>query len=140
MVWTQHVVMNIRDREGVYREFRRVLRPGGTLAFYDVVAVAGAAAPFYPVPWAAPPQASALLSEGETRAALGAAGLTVTRWDDVTDEAFMWMAPQRKAEQLAVDGGAVVGQRMVEMVENFVRNLKEGRTRLVIGVCAKAAA
>jgi len=140
MVWTQHVVMNIRDREGVYRAFHRVLKPGGTLAFYDVVAVEGAAAPLYPVPWAATPETSALLSEAQTRAALAAAGLAVTRWDDVTGEAFAWMAHQRQAPPLAVDGGAVVGQRMVEMVGNFVRNLKEGRTRLVIGVCAKAAA
>ena len=140
MVWTQHVVMNIRDREGVYRAFHRVLKPGGTLAFYDVVAVEGVAAPLYPVPWAATPETSALLSEAQTRAALAAAGLTVTRWDDVTGEAFAWMVHQRQAPPLAVDGGAVVGQRMVEMVGNFVRNLKEGRTRLVIGVCAKAAA
>lgn len=137
MVWTQHVVMNIRDRDGVYREFRRVLRPGGTLAFYDVVAVAGAATPHYPVPWAATPEASALLDESETRAALDAAGFAVTQWEDVTDEAFAWMAQQRQAAPLAVDGGAVVGQRMVEMVGNFVRNLKEGRTRLVMGIAAR---
>jgi sarcosine/dimethylglycine N-methyltransferase len=38
VVWTQHVVMNIADRERVYREYRRMLRPGGKLAFYDVLA------------------------------------------------------------------------------------------------------
>src|ERR1700745_3462776 len=32
-VWTQHVVMKIPDRERVYREFRRVLRPAASLPF-----------------------------------------------------------------------------------------------------------
>ena len=39
-----------------------------------------------------------------------------------------------------IDGGAIVGGRMAEMVGNFVRNLKEGRARLVIGMGGKAAA
>ena len=29
VVYTQHVVMNIRDRDRLYRELRRVLKPGG---------------------------------------------------------------------------------------------------------------
>ena len=29
LVWTQHVAMNISDREGLYREVFRVLKPGG---------------------------------------------------------------------------------------------------------------
>jgi len=32
----------------------------------------------------------------------------------------------------------VVGPRMVEMVGNFGRSLKEGRVKLVMGVCAAA--
>jgi sarcosine/dimethylglycine N-methyltransferase len=38
VVWTQHVVMNIQDRERVYREFRRILRSDGKLAFFDALA------------------------------------------------------------------------------------------------------
>jgi ubiquinone/menaquinone biosynthesis C-methylase UbiE len=34
LVWCEHVAMNIADRTGLYREFRRVLKPGGLLAFY----------------------------------------------------------------------------------------------------------
>ena len=52
IVWTQHVVMNISDRERVYREFRRVLRPGGKLAFYDILAADAKPELHFPVPWA----------------------------------------------------------------------------------------
>jgi len=135
LVWTQHVVMNIRDRGGLYREFFRMLEPGGKFAFYDVLAGDGAKPPHYPVPWAETSATSTLLTEPDTRAALDTAGFEVKLWDDVTQEAFGWMSRQRREAPLAVNPGTIVGQRMVEMVGNFGRNLEEGRARLVIGVC-----
>lgn len=39
VVWTQHAVMNVADRDRLYREFRRVLKPGGQLAFFDPAGV-----------------------------------------------------------------------------------------------------
>ncbi len=44
--------MNIPDRERVYREFRRMLRPGGKLAFfafYDVLAADASLELHFPV-------------------------------------------------------------------------------------------
>jgi ubiquinone/menaquinone biosynthesis C-methylase UbiE len=37
VVWSQNVAMNIADRDRLYREIRRVLRPDGRYAFSDVV-------------------------------------------------------------------------------------------------------
>ncbi|MCX6048162.1 MAG: class I SAM-dependent methyltransferase [Chloroflexi bacterium] len=50
-VWTQHSSMNIEDKQQLYREMARVLRPGGKLAFNEILAGAGQPLHF-PVPWA----------------------------------------------------------------------------------------
>ena len=41
VVWSQNVVMNIADRDRLYGEIRRVLKPDGRYAFSDVVAGPG---------------------------------------------------------------------------------------------------
>ena len=51
IVWTQHASMNIADKQALFTEMHRVLRPGGKLALHDVMA--GPVQPVhFPVPWA----------------------------------------------------------------------------------------
>ena len=38
IVWTQHASMNIADKAGLYGEMARVVRIGGWLAFFDILA------------------------------------------------------------------------------------------------------
>jgi SAM-dependent methyltransferase len=41
VVWTQHASMNIGDKARLYGEMYRVLKPGGQLAIYDILAGPG---------------------------------------------------------------------------------------------------
>ena len=38
IAWTQHVAMNIADKQRMYEEVRRVLKPRGSFALYDILA------------------------------------------------------------------------------------------------------
>lgn len=60
VVWTQHSSMNIADKRRLYAGFHRVLRPGGRLALFEVVAGLGEPLHF-PVPWASGQATSFLL-------------------------------------------------------------------------------
>lgn len=71
-----HVGMNIADKDRVFAEAARVLRPGAVLAVYDVMLVGGGEAQ-YPLPWAATPETSFVQSPLAYSDALALAGFTV---------------------------------------------------------------
>jgi ubiquinone/menaquinone biosynthesis C-methylase UbiE len=136
--YTQHVVMNVADRDRAYREIRRVLKPGGAFAFYDVLAADGKPTAHYPTPWADNPDTSFVLDEAETRAALERSGLTPTLWNDVTQDAVTWFREQRPLASPGPTLAAVMGPRFGQMAANLSRNLAEGRLRLVMARCETA--
>ncbi len=71
-----HVGMNVADKERLFAQARRVLRPDGVLAVYEVMRT-GAGDLAYPVPWAASEATSFPASPADYRAALAAAGFKV---------------------------------------------------------------
>jgi len=134
LVWSEHVVMNITDRERLYAGFARVLKPRGVFAFYDVMAVEGAPSPHFPNPWAEAPETSFLFTSDETAAALGRAGFSAPSFYDASKQAIAWFAEARPPEPGAPSLAMVMGPRFPEMVATLARNVREGRVRLVMGV------
>lgn len=134
VVWTEHVAMNIPDKARLYKEMHRVLKPGGTLAIYDVLA--GPSGPVhFPVPWARTPETSFLVQPAELRTLLTQAGFTVADWSDTTEAARTWftaLAEKIQREGLPPLGFHVLlGADFREMAQNQGRNLQEGR--IVLG-------
>jgi SAM-dependent methyltransferase len=134
VVWTEHVAMNIPDKARLYKEMHRVLKPGGTLAIYDVLA--GPTGPvLFPVPWARTPDTSFLVQPNELRKLLEGAGFTVTDWSDTTEAARAWFVSL--AEKIRKEGfpslgfHVLLGADFKAMAQNQGRNLQEGR--IVLG-------
>lgn len=142
-VWTEHVAMNISDKARLYGEMFRVLKPGGTLAIYDILR--GPTAPVhFPVPWARTPETSFLASPEELRTHLTQVGFEVTDWVDTTETGKAWFVAL--AERIQKVGlpplsfALLMGQDFSTMAQNQRRNLEEGRIVLAQVVAKRHAA
>lgn len=133
IVFLQHVAMNISDRVRLYREIRRVLKPGGRFATFDVVLNSGE--PQYPLPWARTPATSFLLTATATRDAIEPAGFRTLSWQDGTEAAKAWFAQQRASgPPPSPNLGVVMGPDFAQLAANLGRNFVEGRLGILTGV------
>ena len=131
-VLLQHVAMNIADRPRLYREARRVLKPGGRFATFDIVAAVGE--PHFPLPWAPTPATSFLLTAEATRAAIEAAALRSLSWRDDTEAAKAWLAEMRGAPPPSPNLSVVMGPQIAATLQNVGRSLMEGRLGVISAV------
>jgi MPBQ/MSBQ methyltransferase len=135
LAWTQHVSMNIADKDALFGEIFRVLKPGGRFALYDVIA--GPSGPaHYPVPWASVPEISHLVGRDAMRGHLEGAGFRIDHWEDPTAWAFEWLRTTRA--KIAKASGppplslrAIMGPDFALKLENLEQNLEEGRVELL---------
>lgn len=141
LVWSQNAAMNIADRERLYREMRRVLKPAGRLAFQDVARGPGGE-PWYPTPWAKDRSISFVFTPDATRAALERAGFRVLAWHEPNREALDQAIARAKSvanEPLPPLGlHLLIGPDFPTVAGNMLRNLQEARITLVNAVCAAA--
>ncbi|HEX5079755.1 MAG TPA: class I SAM-dependent methyltransferase [Geminicoccaceae bacterium] len=136
-----NVAMNIRDKAGFYAEIHRVLRPGGWLALAEL-AQGPNGSPAYPTPWARTEESSFLATPAQTRAGLEAAGFTVTRLRETTEQALAYGARARAM----VERGEKPPQRIIQLIHgdlareimaNVARGVAEGRLVPIEVLCTK---
>ncbi|MGI9388322.1 MAG: class I SAM-dependent methyltransferase [Methyloligellaceae bacterium] len=135
---TIHVAMNIPAKAEVYAQARRVVKPGGVFAVYDVLQGEGGDV-FFPVPWAREPSISHLVSPDDMESLLADAGFQILHVHDSTGESQGWFEAMtaRMAEvgPPSVTFQAFLGGDFPEMARNQVRNLTERRIRTVSYIC-----
>jgi ubiquinone/menaquinone biosynthesis C-methylase UbiE len=141
VVWTQHAAMNIADKAGLYAEMFRVLKPGGCLALYDILAGEGGEVHF-PSPWARKASISFLIKPDVLNRLLTAVGFRLSSWRDTTE---LGRAYYRQMLQVIRESGPpplgfhlLMGDDFRAMASNLLRNLEENRIALIEVVARKS--
>jgi sarcosine/dimethylglycine N-methyltransferase len=134
VVWMQNVGMNIADKQKLYEEIHRVLRPGGRFACQEMVA-GESATTYFPLPWATDPADNALVSAGEMSAALCQVGFEPSYFADVSEEP---LPPPAAGTPEGIPQAplslSVYVDDLALKADNAARSLRERQIRLVRGV------
>jgi hypothetical protein len=140
MVWVRGALVGVEAEKRTFDEARRVLRPGGTVAFYEICAGPGGD-PYFPVPWAS----DASLNYLETPEGLGETivgrGFEEAAWTDVTGPSLEWFRnvvetmQSRPADAPPPLGlNLLMGAETPIKAKNVVRSLAEDRVVVIQGV------
>lgn len=130
-VLSQHVLMNIEDKKGVFEEFSRVLRPGGKLVLHEIAK--GDDTPVvYPVPWASKQGISFLTPWPDTKRMIKNAGFDIILEIDGSQSASRWWQKAKSFAEKNKEKPPVLGPHLVfganaklfpvNMAENFKMN------------------
>jgi SAM-dependent methyltransferase len=139
VVWTQHSSMNVEDKAALYRASHGLLRPGGRLALYEIMAGLAPGPIHFPVPWARDPAWSFLRPAPAVRALLHDVGFREVAWADHTAAAVDWFRQRAAAVGKAaapppLGFHLLLGGDVGVMFANQVRNLEEGRIAVIQAV------
>jgi SAM-dependent methyltransferase len=137
--YMMHVGMNIEDKPALFAEARRVLKPGGVFAVYDVMRT-GEGELRFPLPFAASPKTSFVACPAEYRRALAAAGFEIGKERD--RGAFAIEFYQRVQARAAEAGGAaplgthlLMGTDAAQKLANVTSGLDQGLIAPIELIC-----
>ena len=136
VAWTQHATMNIDDKDQLYAEAFRVLKPGARLTFHEIMAGDGGP-PHYPAPWANNPSISFLRRPHDVRSLLTDLGFVEAVWNDVTVESLTWfqiMNERAAAGPPPFGLNLVLGPDFGQRFASAGRNLAEHRISVIQAV------
>ncbi len=125
-----HVGMNIEDKQALFNEAFRLLKPAGKIAVYDVMRCNDEELD-YPVPWATSDATSFPAKPAEYRRALELAGFTILHEIDRTEFALDFMARLKKHQESAGKPAGpglqlLMGENAAQKVKNMVGMVQRG--------------
>jgi SAM-dependent methyltransferase len=134
-VWIQHVLMNIAGKARLFRQLRRALVPGGTLALHEIVAP-DAHRVRYPIPWARSPSTSFVPRPERLRTAIESAGFTLRAWKDTSAAATAWYGALADGPDDApsLSLRMILGPDAGLMIRNLADNFAAGRFGAAVAV------
>jgi len=142
VVWTEHVQMNIADKQAFYAEIGRVLVPRGRLLFHDIFRGEGGPL-WFPVPWSEDGSISFLAAPDAVRDLLAGLGFSLHEWEDKSQQSLDWFAAA--SDRLPSAGPPPLGLHLLmgdnakTKFQNNIRNLRERRFVVFQAVAEKRA-
>lgn len=140
VVWTQHAQMNIQDKARFYAEIQRVLKTGGSFAYYDIFD-AGNGPVYFPVPWAEVPESSHLMKHKEVLHYFDQKEWEWTFHEDHTQNALQVLSETMQEAKLA--GPPKLGLNLLmrgstkAKLGNLLRCLQENKVEVHAGIFRK---
>ncbi|HMB62970.1 MAG TPA: methyltransferase domain-containing protein [Eudoraea sp.] len=136
VVWTQHVQMNIPDKDKFYSEIKRVLKPGGYFLYYDIYKK-GDDEVIYPMPWAGSADQSFLFTTMEMEQILLGMGLTKIGTKDQTKLGIEYfeavISSIRESGPPKMGLNVLMGESTMPKLMNLLAHLKDGKITLQSG-------
>jgi len=140
VVWTQHVQMNIADKQTLYAEINRVLKETGHFVYYDIVKK-NKEPIHYPVPWANEPALNHLIPSPQLHQLLVQTGLRPVQIKDETEKGITFLQhvikgwQQKGMSPLGLH--LLMGDSALQKLQNLYNNLVEARVMLECGLYSK---
>ncbi|MDZ4715983.1 MAG: class I SAM-dependent methyltransferase [Cytophagales bacterium] len=142
VVWTQHVQMNIRDKQTFYKEIERVLAPNGTFTFYDIFRSSEEEVD-YPMPWADESAISFLFRADEMENLLEQLGFKRIESNFQTNQGIVFF--ENLLDRIQESGppklglNVLMGDSTKTKIGNLLKGLKERKIILKSGIYKKGA-
>lgn len=140
VIWTQHVQMNIPDKEKFYSEISRVLKSGGHFLYYDILQKEDGEIN-YPMPWASTSDLSFLFKEVEMDIFLNQFGLTKEQSTNQTQAGVdffnILVAKLKEFGPPKMGLNVLMGETTKPKLMNLLTHLKNGELELKSGVYKK---
>ena len=143
-VWTQHITMNISNKNALWGEFYRVLKPAGKLLMYEVTCTSDDKEKIkYPTPWASKSEDSFLENINNYKESLNKCGFFIEHLEDVSSMAKSSI--KSVIERIKQNGQhkpgleIVLGGRFSVMMENLLDSLNGDQLNVVRLLAAKSS-